>query len=95
MVGFKAGGGSDYVLYRVPAGLEVGNLISDAGVKTPKECMASCSEIGPCEVVSMLAANLESAAAGPCKLYGSVLDADWVGMYHVTGERLYSDLLVG
>jgi hypothetical protein len=26
-----------------------------------------------------------------CKLYRSVQDADWVGMHHVQGNKLFSD----
>jgi hypothetical protein len=26
-----------------------------------------------------------------CKLYRSVQDADWVGMHHVQGHKLFSD----
>lgn len=94
VVGFKAGKGMDYALYKVPAGLEIGQLVSNLGTKTPHECMSACTSAGDCELVSMIVANLPGTP-GPCKLYGSVYDADYTGGgYHMQGNRLYTDLLV-
>jgi hypothetical protein len=90
VIGFKADQGADYALYKVPETLIVGVLLEDAGSSTPQHCMAACTASGKCEMVSMVAFNLPETV-GPCKLYGSQLEPEWTGMYHIQGNRLYSD----
>jgi hypothetical protein len=84
--------GTGYAIYRVDTGLKVGVLLSDEGSRTPEECLKACSSNNVCELASMDAAALPSSA-GPCVLYGSTLDSDWVGMYHIQGNRLFADML--
>jgi hypothetical protein len=86
--------GTGYGIYRVDAGLKVGVMLSDEGSKTPGECLKVCSSLNTCELASMDAVALPSSA-GPCVLYGSQLDSDWVGMYHIQGSKLYADMLRG
>jgi hypothetical protein len=93
VVGFKADQGADYALYKVPDTLTVGVSVTDAGNLTPKECMAACAASGQCEMISMVAANLP-ATAGPCRLFGSQLEPEWTGMYHIQGNRLYTDSMI-
>jgi hypothetical protein len=93
VIGFKADQGADYALYKIPETLAVGVLVKDAGKLTPKECMAACAASGQCEIISMVAANLP-ATAGPCRLFGSQLEPEWTGMYHIQGNRLYTDSLI-
>ncbi|WIA33742.1 hypothetical protein OEZ86_006857 [Tetradesmus obliquus] len=93
IIAFKADRGADYALYKVPETLTVGVQVSDVGSVTPKACMAACTSSGACELVSMAAANLPDTA-GPCVLYGSQLEPEWTGMYHIQGSRLYTDSLI-
>ncbi|WIA13594.1 hypothetical protein OEZ85_007160 [Tetradesmus obliquus] len=93
IIAFKADRGADYALYKVSETLTVGVQVSDAGSVTPKACMAACTSSGACELVSMAAANLPDTA-GPCVLYGSQLEPEWTGMYHIQGSRLYTDSLI-
>ncbi|WIA40625.1 hypothetical protein OEZ86_013961 [Tetradesmus obliquus] len=86
--------GTGYAVYRVDASLKVGVRLSDEGSKTPEECMKACSGANACELGAMDAAALPDSA-GPCVLYGSTLDSDWVGMYHVHGSKLFSDIMQG
>jgi hypothetical protein len=93
-IGFKAGASAqDFAVYKVPEDLTVGVLLSDVGEKTPAECMAACTSAPGCELVSMPAASLPSSA-GACKLFGSELSTDWIGMYHIQGNRLHADSLI-
>ncbi|WIA42282.1 hypothetical protein OEZ86_008296 [Tetradesmus obliquus] len=89
LIGLKAGGGMDYVMYTIDENLAVGVLLAEHADKTPEQCMAACATNG-CELVSMALPNMPDAP-GPCKLYKSVSDADWVGMHHVQGNKLFSD----
>jgi hypothetical protein len=93
IIGFKADQGADYALYKVPDTLTVGVLVTDAGHLTPAQCMAACGGSGRCELISVEAANLPGTA-GPCKLFGSQLEPEWTGMYHIQGTRLYTDSLI-
>lgn len=95
VIGLKAAGGMDYVLYRVDSELTVGALLGDVGAKTPEECLKSChaGTASGCELVSLSAASLPDQP-GPCVLYKSVMDADWIGMHHVQGNKLFLDGIV-
>ncbi|WIA20328.1 hypothetical protein OEZ85_006160 [Tetradesmus obliquus] len=86
--------GTGYAVYRVDANLKVGVRLSDEGSKTPEECMKACSGTNACELAALDAAALPGSA-GPCVLYGSTLDSDWVGMYHVHGSKLFADMMQG
>lgn len=86
--------GTGYAVYRVDANLKVGVRLSDEGSKTPEECMKACSGTNACEMAAIDAAALPGSA-GPCVLYGSTLDSDWVGMYHVHGSKLFADMMQG
>jgi hypothetical protein len=93
-LGFKAGANAqDYAFYKVPEDLVLGVTISDEGEKTPAECMAACKTAPGCEFLSMPAASLPSSA-GSCKLHGSELSSDYIGMYHIQGDRLHADSLI-
>jgi hypothetical protein len=57
VIGLKAGGGMDYVMYTVDEGLAVGELMEQHASKTPEECMAACATNG-CELVSLALPNM-------------------------------------
>jgi hypothetical protein len=93
-IGFKAGANAqDYAFYKVQEDLTVGVMLSDVGEKSAAECMAACKSTPGCELISMPAASLPSST-GACKLLGSELSSDWIGMYHIQGNRLHADSLV-
>ncbi|KAF6264075.1 hypothetical protein COO60DRAFT_270687 [Scenedesmus sp. NREL 46B-D3] len=89
VVGLKAGGGMDFVMYTLDEDLVVGELLQEHASKTPEECMAACATNG-CELVSLALPNMPDSP-GLCKLYRSAQDGDWVGMHHVQGSKLFSD----
>eukprot|EP00882_Tetradesmus_deserticola_P003863 GHRQ01004087.1.p1 GENE.GHRQ01004087.1~~GHRQ01004087.1.p1 ORF type:complete len:520 (+),score=107.65 GHRQ01004087.1:1239-2798(+) len=89
VIGLKAGGGMDYVMYTVDEDLIVGEPLQQHASKTPEECMVACAKNG-CELVSLALPNMPDSP-GSCKLYMSAQDADWVGMHHVQGSKLFSD----
>lgn len=87
VMGFKVAQAADYVMYTVPADLEVGEQVGASAAKNLKQCVQACSDLNTCEGFSYP----NGTAGGSCKLFASVLDADYEGQVHVAGNHLYAD----
>ncbi|KAF8055660.1 Scube1 [Scenedesmus sp. PABB004] len=84
-LGFKVGGGADYVLRssaQTSVGVQVGTTLTGS---SRNACLAACSASSECEVFVLL-------GDGSCKLARSELDGDYVSMFQVVGSKLYSDI---
>jgi hypothetical protein len=85
LLGFKVLQGTDYAIYRVPASTTAGEQVGSQEVKSLQECMAACDALNTCEVFSFPGFK----AVGACRLFGSVLEAEYQSMVHASGAHLF------
>jgi hypothetical protein len=96
-VAIKAGGdvGTDFAVYTVPAALVVGVEVTDLSSSnlTAEKCLGACRTRAQCELVTFDAAQLQNVnATGPCVLFRSDFDTEWNSIFHIQGNKLFSDL---
>lgn len=84
LLGFKVANGADFVIYNAP--VDVGELLGSQSRQSMKQCMQACLADNACEGFSFPSYD----AVGTCKLFASVLDADYQGKVNVAGSRLYA-----
>jgi hypothetical protein len=84
LLGFKVLQGTDYAIYRVPASTTAGELVGSQEAKSLKACMAACDALNTCELFSFPGFK----AAGDCRMFRSVLEAEYQSMLHVSGAHL-------
>jgi hypothetical protein len=86
-VSFKVNSGVDFVRYKIPTGLMVGNPdIGTDAATTLAGCEAACKTLPNCEGIVM--------DGTVCKLMASELVAGVTGFYHVSGAKLDSNGLI-
>lgn len=87
--------GTEFAVYTVPAALVIGVEMTDVPSSnfTAEQCLGACRTSAQCELATFDAAQLQNVnATGPCALFRSDFDTEWNSIFHIQGNKLFSDL---
>jgi hypothetical protein len=86
-VGFKIGEGEDYAVWGLNQIVGMALLNQPEGVANEAACKDACTAANDCEVYVWQ----QSVSGSACTLAMSESEANSIGMFHISGDHLYSD----